>query len=179
MAQSDLDLLIKDFSIFNTKNRMQKFLKPYLEDLIVKGLEVMGQRTIGDTNQAKSLFVDIALKEFGRDISWIYDMPTDFWGNNRDKGKYLGYEVVESLEGGYSVEIEMVDDGLYGQEFYGTPQAIDDIHIYPSPRREYPEYEPRHISNTQDDLDDGNIAEFEAILDEVEDLLYAVFEGRI
>ena len=177
MAQSDLSKLIKDLNSLNTTQKLNTFLETKINELVVSGLEVMGLRTIGDTNQAKSIFVDIARNEFGRDISWIYDTPTNLWGNDRSEGGYDGYNVSRTRNG---IEIEMIDDGLYGQEYYGTSQALDDVHEYPSPSREDAyKYAPRHISNTQDDLDDGKIAKFEAILDDIENLIADRIEGVI
>ena len=179
MAQSDLDLLIADFSTLNTQNRIRKFLKPKLDELIVSALAVMGVRTIGDTNQAKSIFVMIARDVFGRDISWIYDVPTDLWNNKRAPEANGNYDVITVEQGGIYTEISIDDWGLYGQEFFGTAEELDNGATYPSPRRMGSHYQARHISNTQDDLDDGKIGEFEKILDEIEDLLVARFEGRI
>lgn len=181
MALSDLDKLIVDFATLNTQKRMQTFIKPYLDELIVIALYTMGIRTIGDTNQAKSLFVDIAMREFNRDISWIYSVPTDLWGNSKRRGvgKYSNYVVTKTEQGGYTVEIEMEDYGLYGQEYYGTSSQLNNGGVYPSPRRSGSGYEARHISNTQDDLDDGNISDFENILDLIETLFVERFEGRI
>lgn len=174
---SDLDFLIMDLEDLDSQSKMNTLTEDKINELISEALALMGIRTIGDTNQSKSIFVDMVKTYFNRDISWIYSTPTDIWGNSdvRGVGNYPSYTVAKNMTKGISADLEMEDYGLAGQEYYGTSNALANGGEYPSPLRLGSQYRPRHISQTMDEIDNGAIASIEKIIDDIEYLIVQKF----
>ena len=170
MAKNDLDFLIDDIN-YLINNHAQIF-EEELDSLIVSALEEIGIEQIADTNTARSIFVDIAREQFGRDISYIYTDVTDIWGNlKRGRDIYSStYSTGISRIGGLSVDIEIEDYGVYNQENYDN---------YPSDKRPDKElYEMGHITRVTEMIDNGLLPKFEYYLDRVENLFVEIIDGR-
>lgn len=172
---NDLDRLIDDIEIFTSQSRLNELLRQDINELIASALTVMGIRTINDTGSARRAFVKLCADYLNRDISYIEEETESLWGNEeRDvdtwafvdegKGRYMG--------------IAIDDEGLFGQEFYGTPSGLDGK-VYPSPMRpDRDRYEPNHITTVCDAVDDGRLMRFEMYVNKIEDLFVDILEGR-
>lgn len=174
---SDLDLLIADLELFSTQEKMNDMLEYQIDGIIVSVLEEMGMDTIVDTGQARSIFVEIAML-FDRDISHILDTEYyEFW-DMEERGIYDAFdsEVNTSDRTGRWVDIEIQDDGLYSQEYYGVDNTIKGT--YPSkihPRTE--SYAPRHLTTIIDMVDDGTLASFESAINKAIDKIANILGG--
>lgn len=176
--KNDLDFLIDDINMLSTQGGMNDTLEVEINEMIVSALEEIGVRTITDTNQAKSIFVDICREHLGVDISYIYEPETNIWGNKRDAYDFSDYEVYEDRLMGRNFSVLIEDYGLEGQEFNDFSGKE-----YPSPIRDTlglpTDYKPHHITTVVDMVNDGNLAKFEFWVNKVQDRIIKYIEtGR-
>ena len=177
MAKNDLDFLIDDIN-YLINNHAQII---NLDDLVVAGLEAIGVEQIQDTNTSRAIFVEIAREYFGREIGYIMNGDTpNTWGNlELGRTPYSSHADVNiDRLFGLTVDIEIDDEGVVGQEYYGTSEAETD-YIYPSPKNPNRSFfEPNHITRVMEQIDSGLIPKFEYYLDRIENLFVEIIEGR-
>lgn len=165
----DLDDLIDDLGVFTNQNRLNAFLKEEIDGLIASALEEIGIRQIMDTGQARSIFVDIAREYLGIDFSYIYDEPTDKWGNlksGRDVYNFKQYGVSIDNSIGRFMNFDIEDEGVVGQEEgLFRPDRDDD-------------YKYNHITTVVDLAESGNLVKFEAYVNLIQDKIINKIEGR-
>ena len=178
MPKSDLDLLIDDINKAIEPFGLMMIAYREIDELIATALKTIGLRNISDTNTGRYVFCEIAKRYFDTDIDYILeDSITDIWGNYK-LDRRVGtaeYNVSDSMIGGFrETSIEIEDEGIIGQENYdgnGHPKYPSDF------RPDASRYSPKHITRTLDDIEDGNLAEFEFFLNEVQDKIVNYFGG--
>ena len=180
MPKSDLDMLIDDIDTLIKPFGIQMLVYREIDELITSALKTIGLRNISDTNTGRYVFCEIAKKYFDTDIDYILeDDITNIWGNYK-QGRRVGeanYNVSDSMIGGFrEIDIETDDWGITSQENYDG----NGHRKYPSDLRpDAGRYSPNHITRTLDDIEDGNLAEFEFFLNEVQDKIADFLEGGL
>lgn len=172
--KDSLASLIADIGKMSTQQSMNRTLDYQIDGIIVSVLKEMGIKTIVDTGQARSIFVELA-NRFGRDISEILDVEYyEYWGNE-DRNIYEGEQsnILISEGKGRFVSIDIKDDGLVAQEEYsgGYPKYPSEVH----PRSE--SYESQHLTKTVEMAMSGNLVEFEMQLDLAIEKIIRILEG--
>ena len=173
----ELDDLINDVDSLCTQEGMNRLLSEEMDSMIASVLREMGSETIMDTGQARSIFVDIARDYFGVEISDIYTDVTNIWGNlkhGRDVYNFKPYTIGKFKKNGLAVDINIEDDGVYGQEV-----GIDGYE-HPSPSRpDYEDYESGHLTYVAELANSGNLPEFEFFVNAIINKIIDRLEGRI
>ena len=173
----ELDWLIRDLNEVSNRAVLSAKLEDELNELIACAFEAIGIETITDTNQAKSIFVDICREHLGVDISYIYQTETNLWGNDRDAYDFSEYTVSANRTNGKSIMVGIDDIGLTNQEFFGLA-GFNARGQYPTASKQG-QYKPNHITDTIDKINDENLPKFEMYLNKVIDKIADIMEGKV